>query len=658
MVAVFHGHKTTLRECRSRFQLSLRGMTLQRLHGCAEEIGLQSRALKLEMNELPQLRTPAILHWDLDHFVVLKSVRRASLTIVDPATGVRRLALREASNRFTGVALELAPTPAFTRKEAPPRMTLWRFLPALRGLGAHLCVVFTMTLVLQAFALVMPLNAQFTVDQGIRQGDMNIVAGLALGFGMVGAIAALTTYFRSLLLLFVGNTSAFRVIGGLAHHMMRLPDAWFATRHTGDVLSRFGSTKPIRNFLMTGAFAMFVDALMALGAFAILLTYAWDLTLVICAFLACGAALNWGTYVPLRNLTHESIQAGALENSSFIENVERHRAIKLLGAESVREEAWSERYVDAINANTRLGRFRIHVGLASGLLGSCSGVVMLLLGAHKVIGGEFTLGMLFAYTSYGTIFSGRVNALIGATVGMRMLRLHEERVADIGLEARELPAARGLLHDLRGRIDLCAVSFTYSDEEGSVLDNLNMHVAAGEFLAVRGASGAGKSTLVKLLCKLIEASSGEVLVDGVDLARIDTTHYRRQFGVVMQEDDLFSGTLVENIAVVDGDPDMARVEWAAKIACIDDDIKRMPMQYMTLVGHMGSTLSGGQRQRVMIARAVYRRPKVLLLDEGTAHLNDELQQQVLTNLIDLGITIIAVTHDVRVVERAQRVVEL
>ena len=374
--------------------------------------------------------------------------------------------------------------------------------------------------------------------------------------------------------------------------------------------------------------------------------------------LACLAMVAAG-YRPLRALTEESIAAGARENSSFIENVERHRAIKLLGAEVVRENTWGERYVHSVNAGAYLARFQMHVGLAAGLMGALENSVLLLLGAQKVITGEFTLGMWFAFSSYGAILSNRLHALISAAVGMRMLKLHQERVSDIGLAPKEVTTERtGIRAELEGRIAIDSLSFAYDEEEGMVLDKLNVVVRRGDFVAVVGESGRGKSTLIKILCKLLVPAGGRVLVDDVDLRRLDTAHYRGQLGVVMQDDDLFSGSLVENIAIDTDRPDIQQVEFAAKLACIHEDIQRMPMQYMTLVGHMGSTLSGGQRQRVMIARAIYRQPRIFLLDEGTAHLNEELQREIMGNLCKLDVTIVAATHDPIVVEQADVVVDL
>ena len=659
MVAGYYDHHATLRELRARFRMSMRGATLRRLHDCGQQLGMNCRAVRVELAELRQLRTPAILHWEFDHFVVLKSVGRRGLSIVDPALGTRRLSLEEVSGRFTGVALELAPTPALERRKAADSIGLSSFLTAFRGLAEPLGAVFAMTALLQVFALAMPLQMQFTVDQGIRQGDMNIVVALAVGFGAIAVISALTDYFRSLLVLYAGNTAAFRMVGGLAHHLLRLPDAWFTARHPGDVLSRFNSITPVREFLMNGAFIMLVDAIMAVGALVVLLLYSWRMALALCGFLALTSVLRLTTYAPLKHLTHESIAAKALEESSFIENVQRHRSIKLLGAEADREDAWGQRYVTSINAEARLRRFGIHLQLAASTITAFESAVMLLMGASQVIAGAFTLGMLFAFSSYSGMLSARVHALVRALVDMRMLRLHRERIADIGLEPREVPpGTHGIRSELRGAISVKSLSYAYNDEEGAVLRDVDLRVAPGEFLAVSGESGAGKSTLVKLLAKLLVPGGGEIQVDGHDLRLVDTAHYRRQLGVVMQDDDLLSGSLLENIAVGEAQPDLARAARAARLACIDEDIRRMPMQYLTLVGHMGSTLSGGQRQRVMIARAVYRRPRILLLDEGTAHLNDALQRRVLANLAGLGVTMVAVTHDPRVLECADRCVRI
>lgn len=653
MVAAFHGHHETMGEYRAKFRTASRGTTLAQLRDYAEQLGFQCRAVRIEIDAMRHLQLPAILHWDLDHFVVLESVGRRSIRIIDPAFGVRQPAAQEVGESFTGVALELVPSVNVQRTQPVRTVRLRDFLPAFRGLGGSLGGVFAMTLALQILTLVLPLNSQFTVDLGVREADLGVVAVLALGFGLVVISSATVEWLRSLLVIHVGNTSTFRIIGGLARRLLRLPDEWFVAHHTGDVISRFDSARPIRDFILAGLFSVIVDATVAVGALVILVLYSPPIAFAIAILVAGHAACTYGTASRVRTLMHESINATARERTTLIENIERQRAIRLLNARDFRGDAWLEQYVEAVNANTRHSRFVAHVDFGGRILVGMETIAVLLLGAIQVVDGSFTLGMLFAVTSYSSLLSGRTETLLRSLVQIRLLSLHQERVSEIALAEEEQAGPLGIQHKIGGGIELESVGFAYGEAAKPVIREFNLSVYPGEFIAISGKSGAGKSTLIKLLCGLVDAQEGSISIDGADLRSLDLNHYRSQLGVVMQDDDLLSGSIIENIAL-EQTADATRVAEAAKIACIHDEILALPMRYMTPVGHMGSALSGGQKQRLMLARAVYDRPSMLLLDEGTAHLNDELQQQVVDQLTGLGITIIAATHDDRVIKRATR----
>ena len=438
---------------------------------------------------------------------------------------------------------------------------------------------------------------------------------------------------------------------------MRLPDSWFVAHHTGDVMSRFESTRPVRDFMISGAFAILIDGFVAFGALVVLLLYSQRLAFVALCFLVLFGALRYGSAGRLRHLTQETINVGAHERSAFIENIERQRAIKLLGANKLREDCWLERYVESTNANTRLTRFVAHIDFAGSVLAGLESVAILALGAMSVIDETFTLGMLFAFVSYANLLSVRTHSLIGSLVEFRLLRLHRERISEIALENLEHQGERGIGRQLEGLVEAEDITFSYERDGPPVLTRFQLQVKPGEFVAITGRSGAGKSTFIKLLCGLLRPHAGTIRVDGMDISNFGTRGYRSQLGVVMQDDDLFTGSILENIAV-DHRPDLDRVREAASTACVHQEIEDLPMGYLTLVGHMGSALSGGQKQRIMIARAVYRAPSIILLDEGTAHLNDELQSRILQNLRTTGATILAATHDPRVVRCADRQVGL
>ena len=657
MVAAFYGHRRSMREYRGEFQVSQRGTTLSALRDCGERIGFQCRGVRAELKAIGDLQIPAILHWNMDHFVVLESVGTRYVRIVDPAAGRRRLTWKQVSECFTGVAMEMVPTAALRSASPVPSIVLRDFLPALRGLGGSLSGVFLATLALQSFTLALPLNIQLTVDHGVRQGDVGVILAIALGFASVVFVAAITDWLRKLLMLYVGNSSAFRIVAGLARHLMRLPDSWFVAHHTGDVMSRFDSTRPVRDFMISGAFAILVDGLVAFGALLVLLLYSLRLAFVALCFLILLFALRYGSAGRLSHLTRETINAGAHERSAFIENVERQRAIKLLGASKLREDLWMERYVESINTNTRLARFVAHVDFAGSVLTGLESIVILALGAMGVIGESFTLGMLFAFVSYANLLSVRAQSFIGSLVEFRLLRLHRERIGEIASEELEQGGDRDLGHRFDGLVEAQDISFSYDRDGPLVLERLQLQVKPGEFVAITGRSGVGKSTVIKLLSRLLLPQAGTIRVDGVDVRNYGVRSYRSNLGVVMQDDDLFTGSILDNIAM-DQTPDLDRVREAASIACVDQEIEDLPMGYHTLVGHMGAALSGGQKQRIMIARAVYRAPSIILLDEGTAHLNEELQHRVLQNLRMIGATILAATHDALVVQCADRQIGL
>jgi ATP-binding cassette subfamily B protein RaxB len=646
MISSFHGHRIDLNSLRRRHPASLNGVTLRALIQVASHLHLASRPLRYELDHLRQLRLPAILHWDMSHFVVLRAVTRKGILVHDPASGEKFYSVIEASKHLTGVALELAPMENFVARDERARLPLSIFWQHLSGSGHALLQLLVLSLILQLLTLAAPLYMQLTVDEVIARGDVDLLIVLGLGFGLLMLIKTATTTIRSLVLLVIQNVLHFQLGARLFRHLIRLPMTYFEKRHIGDLLSRFASLQPIRNLLAEGLIAAILDGLTAAVTLAMIFLYSTELALVaVCATLLYGV-VRLALYGVLWRRTEATIQAQALENSTFIESVRAIQSLKLFNRESEREGQWLNRYADVVSANVRLGRAKIAFSTINDAIFGLENVVTIYLAARLALDNALTVGMVFAFMTYKQNFTDRAVQLFEKALDFRILGLHLERLADIALS----PLERGhdqliaYTRELRGRIELRNVFFRYAETEPFVLEDINLRIEAGEFVTIMGPSGGGKTTLIKLMLGLIEPTLGEVLIDGVPLFVMGARAYREQIGAIMQEDQLLSGSVADNICFFSPEFDQERMIACAGLAGIHDEIMAMPMTYNSLVGDMGSSLSGGQKQRVLLARALYRQPRILFLDEGTAHLDVDNERHIHQSLTRLHMTRISVAH--------------
>jgi ATP-binding cassette subfamily B protein RaxB len=299
-----------------------------------------------------------------------------------------------------------------------------------------------------------------------------------------------------------------------------------------------------------------------------------------------------------------------------------------------------------VNANVRLGRARISFKTINDTIFGLENVITIYLAARLALDNMITIGMIFAFISYKQLFVERTGLLVEKVLDLRILGLHLERLADIALTPLERGHDQHLsyVRPIRGAIELRNVCLRYADSEPLVLDNVNLRVAPGQFVTIMGPSGSGKTTLIKVMLGLIEPTSGDVLIDGLPLAVIGPRAYREQVGAVMQDDQLLSGSIADNICCFETTFDLERMIHCAQTAGIHEEIMAMPMTYNSLIGDMGSSLSSGQKQRVLLARALYRRPRILFLDEGTAHLDIEKEREIHANLQQLMVTRVSVAH--------------
>ncbi len=500
-----------------------------------------------------------------------------------------------------------------------------------------------------------PFQVQLVVDQALYRSDGDLLTVLAIGFGLLALAQAGLEALRNWALRVYGQLLTFQIVGNLVRHLMRLPADFFEKRHLGDILSRLGSVQPIQDAITRGLVAALIDGLMACLAAVVLFFYSTLLAAVVIAGVALELLIAIAFYSSTRARMEEEIVARAKENTVLMEFVRAAVTIKLLGREAEREAVWRDAYASVTNAGFRVGKLQIGQNFLQSTVTGLQTVLVTYLAARMIIAGEgFSIGMLFAFLMYRATFTDRAVALINQGLQFRLLRLHLERVSDIVANKAEAGGPTPPL-DVRGGIRAVRIYFRYGASDPLVLEDLSLSIEPGDFVAITGMSGCGKSTLMKLLMGLYPPSAGKIELDGHLASEERWRAWRKHMGFVAQDDRLLSGTLAENIAAFDPDLNMARVQAAAEAAHVHDDISRLPMQYLSLVGDMGSTLSGGQRQRVLLARAFYRQPKILILDEGTANLDEPTEEKLADLIASLSITRIVVAHRPALIRRAEKV---
>ncbi|EAV4984565.1 peptidase domain-containing ABC transporter [Salmonella enterica] len=660
MVFGHYGKSIDLFSLRQQFNISSRGATLYSIRTIAVQMGMTARALSLDLNELNVLRRPCILHWNFNHFVVLVSVKRNGFVLHDPARGRIIVSKAEASKCFTGIALELWPGSTFRRERVKKRLNLVTLINSIHGIKGALLKIFALSIVVEAIGLILPAGTQLVMDHALPAGDRGLLSMICISLMFFILLRATVSTSRAWISLIMGTLVNIQWQSGLFSHLLRLPLSYFERRKLGDIQSRFGSLNTLRTTFTTSMVGAIMDGIMVCGLLIMILLYGKSLTWVVLGFTLVYIAIRLFTYTYYRQLSEEQLIMEARVSSYFMETLYGIAAVKMQGMTDRRHTHWFNLQTDAINTGIRVTKMDLFFGGLNIFISACEQTIILWLGISLVMDNEMTIGMFVAFGAYRMQFSDRISTLVGFLLQLRMMSLHNERISDIALNEQEsvkpdIPVSEKITPV---SLEVKSLTFRYDQQSMPVFSELNLTVSPGESVAIIGPSGSGKTTLMKVLCGLFKADSGQVLIDGNDIQQMGVNNYRKITGCVMQDDRLFSGTIRENICGFSENIDDEWMAECAKASFIHDTIMSMPMGYDTLTGELGEGLSGGQKQRLFIARALYRKPRILFMDEATSALDSKSENYVNSAIKSLNITRIIIAHRESTIKSVDRIFSL
>jgi ATP-binding cassette subfamily B protein RaxB len=660
MVSAYWGKNIDIATVRRQFRISLKGVTLRGMISIAERLSLNSRPVKLDLDHLGKLKIPCILHWDLNHFVVLKSVKNNRVEIHDPAVGFRRMSLKEFGGHFSGVAVEIVPDNNFKKEDTVERFSIRGLMGNVVGLPSGLTKIFLLGLSIQVCMLVSPFYVQWIVDEALLTHDRDLIMVLGLGFLLLALLQVSITAVRSWMTTSLSTNINFQWLGNAFGHLMVLPLEYFEKRFTSDTISRFSSIEKIQRGLTSQFVTSIVDGILVACTFAMMVWYSGRLASIALCTLMLYLILRMLIHAPLKNASSEQIIHSAKQQNHMMESIRGIQTIRLFGRGPERRRSWISMLAEQFNADLKVARLGLAYQTANSLLFGIERIVVIWLAALYVLDNRFSVGMLFAFISYKDQFTLRAAGLVDKFFEFRMLSLHAGRVADVLLTEKEVVAPSSEFSEMNAppSIEFVDVSFRYGESEPLVLKSVSFTILPGQSVAITGSSGGGKTTLIKLLLGLLIPTSGSILSNGIAINKIGVNEYRSIVATVMQEDLLFIGSILDNISFFDPAPDLDLAKACAHLAAISQEIALMSMAYNTLVGEGGTGLSGGQKQRVLLARALYKRPKLLVLDEATSSLDSANELAVNESVRKLGLTRIIIAHRRETIDMADRVLLL
>lgn len=662
MISGFHGHAIDIALLRARAGASPRGTSLRDLIRIGALIGLESRVVKVEPETIDRLKLPAILHWDMSHFVVLKRVSRRRVEIHDPNHGAVYLGKEELGRHLSGIAIELRPGEAFTKKNEFRRITISDLTANTFGILPKLTPILLIAAVAQLLAIIAPYYFQIAIDRVVPYSDFSVLGWMTLLFLGLAVVDWLVRYARNAAALQLGFLLNVHMSERLLSRLLRMPLSYFESRSVSGVVAKFESLEEIRSVICEDAVMVLVEGLMCTAMIILLFMYSPGMALIAISSVAAYTIYQTLSFKRFRLLLAQHIVRNAQQRDHLLQSVRNAIVMKAGSAERQRESEWKGLFSRATQDDLAIRRARSAFQTAREGFLAFDTILIGFLALGQVMAGSMTIGMVIAFLTYKRLFSGSAMGLVEVSFKVHAVRVHLDNLIDLMAAAEEAPATENqssaVSLDFDAPLHVDDISFQYPGAPKAIIDGFSAVIQSGERVAIRGGSGVGKTTLLKILLGLIEPESGGVRLGQNPITLENRRAWLSRIGVVLQGEALFSGSVRENIAFGAEVVDDARIAYAANLACIDHEIEAMPMGYETHLGDRGGTLSGGQAQRVLIARALYRRPSMLIMDEGTANLDLATESQILANIASLGITVIHAAHRQQVIDDALKVISL
>jgi ATP-binding cassette subfamily B protein len=660
MILRYYGRKTSISEISDRAGIGRDGLSALGIVKAARDYGLRVRAISLKDNDFRFVSLPAIVHWQFNHFLIVERWSPTSVDVVDPATGPRRLPAAEFDAGFTGVVIMLEPGVQFVRHTNAPEITLSTYVTAyIKRAPITLVQIIVASLLLQFFGLLFPLLTEIVVNQVIPHQVSDVLPLLGAGIIVIIIAQLITMLLRAALLVYLQTRIDTHIMPAFFEHLLTLPQSFFQKRSSGDILTRIESNTIVRNIISNQLVSAALDGGLVAFYLIILFTQSSTFGFLVVIIALFQAAVLLFTNRPMRNLNRRELEAMGKTQGYVAEALAGITTLKAAGAEQRAFARWANLFFDQLNAETRQNYLSSTIGSFLSTLSTLAPLVLLWAGTIQVLNGSMLVGTMLGLNALATAFLTPVASLVSSGQQLQIVHSHLERIGDVlgAQPEQDVQRVQEPPH-LTGRISLEHVSFRYDANSPYVLKDISLRIEPGQKIAIVGRTGSGKSTLGQLLLGLCIPTEGEIFYDGIPLRFLNYQAVRAQFGVVMQDSAIFSGSIRENIAFNVPDIGLERVAKAAQIAAVHDDIMQMPMGYETFVSEGGSALSGGQRQRIAIARAVAAAPAIMLFDEATSALDVITEQRVEQNLRRLGCTQIIIAHRLSTVHNADRILVL